>query len=724
MSDSGFSGYVPRLHDPRSVSSAQPMEAVRLISAPADIIPETRPVRVQGEVSSVSSEGRVRIETKSGPVIIEAREGLRRQLSRGDRVEVEIPPENYDRQARMRELPAAQDTKMQTPDNLPRESHSTQNPSAQNRDTESRATVSNTDDSERQENTGRLIDTATGRGDISVAKDIRISDIDEAGRRSAGLSETTGQSPSIIKEGEVIRLSAFPPGAESAIVPPRVAVAAMTAFHSSGAALTSFPGDNREYLSAVSSQARSNLFRDIASILGGTPPQEQTGQINLQRFMTADQQNDNLNLLSRSLPGITLNFALNTPVQTDREQNGPNSFAYSLSTGALISGQAGNLFSDVITGQTGMVTASITTQEANDAPKKGQISNLDTSRAAFGGITPPQNEGQGPSKFGARTSAPDGLFAGLSRQSQLAAQMPASTKLAQIVAQTRDNLPVLQFSFSGGAASVPGGGLFIPDSGIGDLPTGAFLSLGAFDSVSAQGIFSLQSPLPGQIPSSLQSGQWQLMEDIRQTLFQTTPQTAQVQAASLPGSGQSPVQIVASALFFISALRSGDLSSWLGNPAQSALKQAGRTDLIDTLKNEGRAVNRMVGESGPQSDWRVNAMPFLWEGQIDRIMLWSRPEPDPDDPDDKKGEGATRFVFDLNLDHMGDVQIDGLVRPSRLDIVLRTESGLSQAMRQTMRQGYAKALNQTDLTGELHFQGQPRDHTGTAPGAQNWSELV
>ena len=81
-----------------------------------------------------------------------------------------------------------------------------------------------------------------------------------------------------------------------------------------------------------------------------------------------------------------------------------------------------------------------------------------------------------------------------------------------------------------------------------------------------------------------------------------------------------------------------------------------------------------------------------------------------DDAEEDKRKG-TRFLFDLTLDRMGPVQLDGLHRPQeaggRLDLVVRTEASLSQAMQKTMRSAYINALEKAKVVGELSFQDKP-----------------
>ena len=69
---------------------------------------------------------------------------------------------------------------------------------------------------------------------------------------------------------------------------------------------------------------------------------------------------------------------------------------------------------------------------------------------------------------------------------------------------------------------------------------------------------------------------------------------------------------------------------------------------------------------------------------------------------------------------MGKVQIDGLFRPARLDVIVRTQSPFSQSMTQDMRATYARALRETGVTGELSFQNQPGQWVTITPEKQNY----
>jgi len=100
---------------------------------------------------------------------------------------------------------------------------------------------------------------------------------------------------------------------------------------------------------------------------------------------------------------------------------------------------------------------------------------------------------------------------------------------------------------------------------------------------------------------------------------------------------------------------------------------------------------------------------LMWDGDIQKIALHYKHDSAGGDDDAIEGNKGTRFVFDLNLDVMGKVQLDGFFRPvssdgPRLDIVLRTEERFSSAMQQEMRRLYMDAIKPSQVGGELSFQ--------------------
>ncbi len=252
---------------------------------------------------------------------------------------------------------------------------------------------------------------------------------------------------------------------------------------------------------------------------------------------------------------------------------------------------------------------------------------------------------------------------------------------------------------------------------VSDIPVGTQIELNITQTTTltpaAQNTLStpITAPLPSLSPASFFTPEiWPIMQEIQATLIQANPQVAQAFSNIIPNAA-APAQLNATALFFIAALRSGDLQSWVGDKAIETLKRAGKGDLLNRLGSEMSSLARLSSEPAPQ-EWRTLSLPMAWQNDIHKLVMHYRRENENGADNEQNGTGTkTRFIMDVNLSQMGKVQLDGLFigNPEgvgRLDLILRTEQGFSQAMKQDMRIAYKNALDDTNFTGELSFQGQ------------------
>jgi|GEM_PF-4156076 len=212
----------------------------------------------------------------------------------------------------------------------------------------------------------------------------------------------------------------------------------------------------------------------------------------------------------------------------------------------------------------------------------------------------------------------------------------------------------------------------------------------------------------------LSPGLWPIMSELTQTLEAISPSMAQNLRHVTPsptGAGAS-AHILPAAMLFIAAMRGGDLQSWIGHKMVNALRSAGKGELLNHLNTEGQALGRISAEPLTQ-DWRVITLPFLTQGEMHKVVLYYKH----DEHDDNNGEKGkqTRFVFDMALNHMGKVQIDGLFLGQKLDIIIRTGTHFSSDMRQRMRGVYQEALEASGLSGALSFQNDKKSYFTVAP---------
>jgi hypothetical protein len=219
---------------------------------------------------------------------------------------------------------------------------------------------------------------------------------------------------------------------------------------------------------------------------------------------------------------------------------------------------------------------------------------------------------------------------------------------------------------------------------------------------AATGTFTVTAPPATFNPLDMAWSGWPALQEASATLTQIAPHAAQALAQIVPNASL-PQQLPAAALLFIAAIRSGDFESWIGPKTIDLLRKADKTDLVGRLTRDAASITRSASEPVAQ-DWRPVPLPFYSDGQMQGAMLWYRRDDSHKDENDSTNERKTRFVFDLRLTRMGQVQLDGLAKGQRIDLILRTTKPVSAPMRLDMRQKYLSTLESASFTGELSFQ--------------------
>jgi hypothetical protein len=197
----------------------------------------------------------------------------------------------------------------------------------------------------------------------------------------------------------------------------------------------------------------------------------------------------------------------------------------------------------------------------------------------------------------------------------------------------------------------------------------------------------------------LQNTAWPALQEALQALQQADPPTAQVFRHSLP----TPTQHLApAALFFLAALRLGALENWLGDNTLKALKAAGKNDLLERLDSDFSKISAQADKPLPDA-WRSVSIPLLHDDQLSQMQFLVRLQGDQGGREAGKNP-ATRFILNLHLSRMGEMQLDGFIQKKHFDIILRTEEKLPFSMRQDLMQGFARGLDQVQMQGGITFQ--------------------
>lgn len=286
-------------------------------------------------------------------------------------------------------------------------------------------------------------------------------------------------------------------------------------------------------------------------------------------------------------------------------------------------------------------------------------------------------------------------------ESPIGKQEPAKI-LADVIAMTRQNLPVVSLTLPGAKAPQ----LFMLQFPATNIEPGMRLE------ILPAPILPVAVPATPATPSSvspdpLTGWTWPSLDDAVTILAQSMPQAqmARTLANVLPSPART-VEIPPAMQFFMAAIQSGDIASWFGDKAISALRRdtARGGDTLSRLTQDVDSLAR--GMDTPVQEWKGVAIPLLWQSEIQKIHLYYKHQDAEKEEDQEKGERTTRFIFDLNLTRLGDIQLDGLMKTSRLDLILRTGTMFSHGMQTALRQKYQSVLETGNLTGDLTFQNR------------------
>lgn len=210
--------------------------------------------------------------------------------------------------------------------------------------------------------------------------------------------------------------------------------------------------------------------------------------------------------------------------------------------------------------------------------------------------------------------------------------------------------------------------------------------------------------------------EWPALDETLRVLADIAPGAHQhVTSSALP---RPDAQLTSNVLFFLSALRGGDVRSWIGDGPARILQRL-RADVANRLGDDFAQMSRTADEPA-SGDWRMTAVPFLAEDEIQKIRLLTRHHEENDEDEENDGESSgMRFVVDLDLTQLGRMQLDGLVADGgkHVDLVVRTDNPLPPQMQSDIRDIFIDAAAVTGISGGVGFQAQPAGFVDAMPAA-------
>ena len=188
-------------------------------------------------------------------------------------------------------------------------------------------------------------------------------------------------------------------------------------------------------------------------------------------------------------------------------------------------------------------------------------------------------------------------------------------------------------------------------------------------------------------------------EQALEAIARANPQAARALVQSvIPQPGP---QLAGSIALLMNALGSGSIRGWLGGNALADLArtrgQQAMTNLADDFQQLSRIARSDLGE------WRAYVLPFHDGERMQPIRLYVKPrQRGAGGPPDE--ESPARFVFEIELSRLGQIQLDGLATERRFDLMVRSKAPLPPHVRADIRALYAQLRVEQGLIGDVAFQ--------------------
>jgi hypothetical protein len=274
--------------------------------------------------------------------------------------------------------------------------------------------------------------------------------------------------------------------------------------------------------------------------------------------------------------------------------------------------------------------------------------------------------------------------------------------------------PVLG-TFTGTVISLTPTGMPVIDTGSGQVQINVRANLPVGMQITID-ITAQMAPRPGVLPPPMfpaaampMSGPpgamvgWPTLTESLAVLQRSDPVAAQSMAQSIPDGGP---RTAAAMMSFAQAMRNGDARQWPGDSALRALERAGPrgAHLAGQLSDEITALSNRARDTG--TEWRALPVPWNAEGHIERIALITRREGESDDDAKTKSGGGQRFIINLDLSRLGEMQLDGMFRKETrgFDLMIRTKADLPDQIRTDLMGIFATSNAAMGLKGGLTFQ--------------------
>jgi len=190
------------------------------------------------------------------------------------------------------------------------------------------------------------------------------------------------------------------------------------------------------------------------------------------------------------------------------------------------------------------------------------------------------------------------------------------------------------------------------------------------------------------------------------------PPTPNATNTPTPQPTITPQSVSTGLMSFIAALRSGNFDDWLGKNNVKWLQDSGHTDVLQKAAGEFTTLATQFTAPPTPHQWQSLFFPVAVEGQLQQVRMYTKRDRKQDggqgDNQKNKGGDDTRFIIEVDLSKLGELQMDGFVRRAdqsmQFDMIIRSLTALPKEIQQDILHIYNETGALTGYKGTLVFQ--------------------
>jgi hypothetical protein len=164
--------------------------------------------------------------------------------------------------------------------------------------------------------------------------------------------------------------------------------------------------------------------------------------------------------------------------------------------------------------------------------------------------------------------------------------------------------------------------------------------------------------------------------------------------------------LASSLLFFIAAIKGGDLGAMIGKRGLRVLETTA-PELLARMRAEVGQIQATISDS-PMSNWTLYPLSMMAGNELQHARLYVGKDPNENNEAQPTNGRGQRFVLEVELSQLGPMQFDGFVRSKdgkkSFDLMVRSANPLEPALSHEIRTIFENSAAITGLKGQLIFQ--------------------